>query len=764
MVAADLESKVERPYRTLRSFPSGDRNCYSLPTVAGAKYLIRMSFYYGNYDGKDSSSTLQFDLYIGVDRLTTVHGDSKVFHEALFVAWANWAPVCLVRTSPGATPFVSSVELRPLGSGLYPDLMANESMYMADRKNMGSNNSVIEYKDDLYDRYWWPMPSNPTWKNISTASPIDLASNYAVPSPVIQTAIEAVSTNTTLTLYTWRDQGSNGYEYKVYMHFADFQNSQLRQFNISFNTLRDDQYSPPYLAPFVVSNNGWYRSNDGEYNITLQATTASKLPPMINAIELYIRISHVNPRTLPRDFDAIMAIKFEYGIKKNWMGDPCFPVELGWDGVRCSNASGNTTKIIALDLSNSNLHGPISNNFTLFMALDLDYNIDQCSPLPPPTKKGNKAVIIAISVVVPVIAIGALVLVYLIWRWKTKSNVSSANPPREPELEIAPATRKYDGDALQKVENRRFTYKELEKLTNKFEKFIGQGGFGLVYYGRLEDGTEVAVKMRSESSSHGLDEFFAEVQSLTKVHHRNLVSLVGYCREKDNLALVYEYMARGSLYDHLRGNNDVRETLNWRTRLRVVVEAAQGLDYLHKGCSLPIIHRDVKTQNILLGQNLQAKIADFGLCKTYLSDTQTHISVTPAGSAGYMDPEYYHTGRLTESSDVYSFGVVLLEIVTGESPILPGQGHIIQLVKKKIAAGNISLVADARLGGAYDVSSMWKVVDTALSCTADIGVERPTMATVVVQLKESLALEEARSDSGFRGSISTIRASVTGYL
>uniref|UniRef100_A0A0E0B1U9 Protein kinase domain-containing protein n=1 Tax=Oryza glumipatula TaxID=40148 RepID=A0A0E0B1U9_9ORYZ len=717
MVAADLESKVERPYRTLRSFPSGDRNCYSLPTVAGAKYLIRMSFYYGNYDGKDSSSTLQFDLYIGVDRWTTVHGDSNGFHEALFVAWASWAPVCLVRTSPGATPFVSSVELRPLGSGLYPDLMANESMYMADRKNMGSNNSVIEYKDDLYDRYWWPMPSNPTWKNISTASPIDLASNYAVPSPVIQTAIEAVSTNTTLTLYTWKDQGSNGYEYKVYMHFADFQNSQLRQFNISFNTLKEDQYSPPYLAPFVVFNTRWYKSNDGEYNITLQATAASKLPPMINAIELYTRISHINPRTLPRDLDAIMAIKFEYGIKKNWMGDPCFPVELGWDGVRCSNASGNTTKIIALDLSNSNLHGPISNNFTLFTELEyfLDYNINPCNPPPPPTKKGNKAVIIAISVVVPVIAIGALVLVYLIWRWKTKSNVPSANPPREPELEIAPATRKYDGDALQKVENRRFTYKELEKLTNKFEKFIGQGGFGLVYYGRLEDGTEVAVKMRSESSSHGLDEFFAEVQSLTKVHHRNLVSLVGYCREKDNLALVYEYMARGSLYDHLRE----RAFELWLKP--------------HK-----------------------AKIADFGLCKTYLSDTQTHISVTPAGSAGYMDPEYYHTGRLMESSDVYSFGVVLLEIVTGESPILPGQGHIIQLVKKKIAAGNISLVADARLGGAYDVSSMWKVVDTALSCTADIGAERPTMATVVVQLKESLALEEARGDSGFRGSISTV--------
>uniref|UniRef100_J3MWR9 Protein kinase domain-containing protein n=2 Tax=Oryza brachyantha TaxID=4533 RepID=J3MWR9_ORYBR len=261
--------------------------------------------------------------------------------------------------------------------------------------------------------------------------------------------------------------------------------------------------------------------------------------------------------------------------------------------------------------------------------------------------------------------------------------------------------------------------------------------------------------MRSESSSHGLDEFFAEVQSLTKVHHRNLVSLVGYCWEKDHLALVYEYMARGSLYDHLRGNHGVTETLNWKTRVRIAVEAAQGLDYLHKGCSLPIIHRDVKTQNILLSRNLQAKIADFGLSRTYLSDTQTHISISPAGSAGYMDPEYYQTGRLTESSDVYSFGVVLLEIATGESPILPGHGHIIQRVKKKIDAGNIHMVADTRLRGAYEVSSMWKVVDIALRCTADVAVQRPTMAAVVVQLKESLALEEPHANSDIRRTVGT---------
>ncbi|XP_048527697.1 probable LRR receptor-like serine/threonine-protein kinase PAM74 [Triticum urartu] len=365
----------------------------------------------------------------------------------------------------------------------------------------------------------------------------------------------------------------------------------------------------------------------------------------------------------------------------------------------------------------------------------------------PPSR--NRTAIVSLSVVVPMVVVAVLVLSYLIWRGKKKPKISTHDPPKESELQSALGSTKSHGDHLQNTENRRFTYMELQKFTNKFERFIGQGGFGLVYYGRLEDNSEVAVKMRSESSSHGLDEFLAEVHSLTTVHHRNLVSLVGYCWEKDHLALVYEYMPRGNLCDHLRGKHG-DETLDWATRVRVVLEAAQGLDYLHKGCSLPIIHRDVKTSNILLGQNLRAKIADFGLCKTYLSETQTHISTNAAGSAGYFDPEYYHTGRLTESSDVYSFGVVLLEIATGEPPILPGHGHIVQRMKQKMATGNITSVADARLGGAYEVTSMWKLVDTAIACTADAAVGRPTMAAVVAQLKESIALEEARVDSAVR--------------
>ncbi|KXG35463.1 hypothetical protein SORBI_3002G177600 [Sorghum bicolor] len=494
------------------------------------------------------------------------------------------------------------------------------------------------------------------------------------------------------------------------------------------------------------------------------------------------------------------------------MGDPCFRTDYTWDGVKCGNTTGNTTRITSLNLSSSDLHGAVSKNFALLTALqnlDLSYNnlsgsipdsIPSLSSLRSLNVSGNQlsddslcknytgslifrhdsskstcnkkttasrknTVILVTSVVVAVLVVSAIVLACFICRAKKKSTVSVDSQTRNEQLEIAPRSRTDQGDHLQDNENRRFTYKDLEKFTDNFKQFIGQGGFGVVYFGHLEDDTEVAVKMRSESSSHGLDEFLAEVQSLTKVHHRNIVCLVGYCWEKNHLALVYEYMSQGNLYDHLRGKDAAAEALNWATRVRIVLEAAQGLDYLHKGCSPPIIHRDVKSSNILLGQNLQAKVADLGLSKTYISDGHTHISATAAGTAGYMDPEYYFTGRLTESSDVYSFGVVLLEAATGEPPLVPGQGHIVQRVKQRVSAtGDVGSVADPRLGAAYDVNSMWKVVDTAMACTAESGAGRPTMAEVVAQLKDSLALEYARGNDDDRSFPASIAASDSAAL
>uniref|UniRef100_A0A0D9XCV1 Protein kinase domain-containing protein n=1 Tax=Leersia perrieri TaxID=77586 RepID=A0A0D9XCV1_9ORYZ len=471
-------------------------------------------------------------------------------------------------------------------------------------------------------------------------------------------------------------------------------------------------YTPPYLSSGTVYTS-WFRADGGRYNISLVATAKSALPPMLNAFEVYYLINHDKPMTFPKDYMLLLSL--------------------------------------SCDLSNSNLQGPISNNFALLTALE-NLNLsgnqlngpipdslckysggqfvfsygsggDMCNKTISPSSSRNRTAILALSVVGPVLLVTILILAYLIWRVRRKPNISTHTPPQVPELRNSPASITNHLDNLQHTENRQFTYEELKKLTNNFQRLIGRGGFGSVYYGRLENNSEVVVKIRSEYSRQGLHQFLAEVKNLTKVHHKNLVSLVGKV--------------------------DVGDTLNWATRLRVSLEAAQGLDYLHKGCNLPIIHRDVKTNNILLDKNLKSKLADFGLSRTYISDTQTHISTnTATGTPGYIDPEYQLTGKLTESSDVYSFCVVLLEVATGLPPVLPNHDHthVTQYVKNNITFGNISLVADARLKESYDISSLWKVVDTAMLCTAYDVSRRPTMSAVVVQLKESLALEEAREE------------------
>ncbi|KAF3335016.1 putative leucine-rich repeat receptor-like protein kinase [Carex littledalei] len=306
------------------------------------------------------------------------------------------------------------------------------------------------------------------------------------------------------------------------------------------------------------------------------------------------------------------------------------------------------------------------------------------------------------------------------------------------------------------LENRQFTYKDLEMITNNFQREIGRGGFGIVYSGFMIDGTQVAVKLRPQTSTQGVKEFMVEAQHLTRIHHKSLVSLIGYCKDENSLALVLEYMSEGSLHDHLRGRAGGTRPLTWRDRIRIALESAQGLEYLHKGCNPPLIHRDVKPNNILLNTKLEAKIADFGMSRAFGNTNNTHVSTNHVvGTPGYVDPEYHMTMQLTAKSDVFSFGVVLLQIVTGQPAIIQGSGHengsgsgsmnmnIIQWVRQRLARGNIESVVDARMQGEYDINSIWKAADLALKCTAQNAAQRPTMTEVVVQLKECIELEAA---------------------
>ncbi|MQM12312.1 hypothetical protein Taro_045222 [Colocasia esculenta] len=244
-------------------------------------------------------------------------------------------------------------------------------------------------------------------------------------------------------------------------------------------------------------------------------------------------------------------------------------------------------------------------------------------------------------------------------------------------------------------------------------------------YPHFQWGCQVAVKLLSRLSSQGPKEFRAEAVLLTRVHHKNLVCLLGYCQDQYNLALVYEYMDQGTLQDHL-----------------------SGLDYLHNGCRPPIIHRDVKSSNILLNSEFIAKLADFGLSRAFNDEKKTDTSTAVAGTAGYLDPE------LNEKSDVYSFGIVLLEILTGQ-PVFsswPERRHIAQWVQSRLESGDgINSIVDTRLCGDYNTNSARKLLEIAMTCTFASSMRRPAMSDVMTQLKGCLQTEVARDiidDSG----------------
>ncbi|CAI0376871.1 unnamed protein product [Linum tenue] len=262
-----------------------------------------------------------------------------------------------------------------------------------------------------------------------------------------------------------------------------------------------------------------------------------------------------------------------------------------------------------------------------------------------------------------------------------------------------------------------------------------------VYRGVLPTGQLLAIKRAQRESMQGGLEFKTEIELLSRVHHKNVVSLVGFCFEQGEQMLIYEYVPNGTLSDALSGKSGI--SMEWTRRLKVAIGAARGLAYLHELADPPIIHRDIKSANILLDDRLIAKVADFGLSKPMSDSEKDHITTQVKGTMGYLDPEYYMTQQLTEKSDVYSFGVVLLEIVTGRRPIERGK-YIVREIKmamdKTKSLYNLQTVIDPAICN-ESLKGLNKFVDLALSCVHESGAERPSMGDVVKEIE--LILQQA---------------------
>ncbi|XP_064981099.1 nodulation receptor kinase-like isoform X2 [Musa acuminata AAA Group] len=292
-----------------------------------------------------------------------------------------------------------------------------------------------------------------------------------------------------------------------------------------------------------------------------------------------------------------------------------------------------------------------------------------------------------------------------------------------------------------------FSLKYIESATCNYKTLIGEGGFGTVYRGILPHGQEVAVKVRSATSTQGTREFNNEVNLLSTIMHENLVPLLGYCSENDQQILVYPFMSNGSLQDRLYAK---RKILDWPARLSIVLGAARGLMYLHTFFERCIIHRDVKSSNILLDHSMCGKVADLGFSKFAPQEEDSGASLEVRGTAGYLDPEYYSTQQLSSKSDVFSFGVVLLEIVTGREPLNihrpRSEWSLVEWAKPYIRESRIEEIVDPSIKGQYHPEAMWRVVETASCCVEPIGSYRPNMVDVVRELEDALIIENNASE------------------
>ncbi|XP_070671178.1 probable LRR receptor-like serine/threonine-protein kinase At1g67720 isoform X2 [Malus domestica] len=801
--------QVENPngnllqFQRRRDFPIDSKKyCYTLNTVERRRYLVRATFQYGSLKSEDTYP--KFELYLDATQWATVtifYVSRTYVNEMIIRASSDSVDVCICCATTGF-PFISTLELRPLNLSMYATDYEDEFfLKVAARVNFGApSKDAIRYPDDPYDRIWdsdlvkrqnYLVGVAPGTERISTSRDVDTRSREYPPVKVIQTAV--VGTKGVLS-YRLNLDGFPGMG-RAYAYFAEIE-------DLGANENRKFKLEQPFSADYnsavvnIAENaNGDYRLYEPSYmNVSLEfvlsfafvRTPDSTRGPLLNAMEIskYVQIAAKTDR---RDLAVLNVLHFMAAESLSVdEGDPCAPTP--WEWVNCSSTAppritkmwlggnyltgqfpdiSNLINLKILHLENNKLSGSLPSYLASLPSLQELYiqNNSFSGEIPAGLLRGKITfkyeyniglrkrerkqkhfkLIIGISVgVVATVSLLLLGTLLILRNLQRKSSFQRSNGKGD---SLRASTKPSTGYSISRMDEGiacYITLPDLEEATSSFSKRIGKGSFGSVYYGKMKDGKEIAVKMMAESSTHVNKQFVTEVALLSRIHHRNLVPLTGYCEEEHQCILVYEYMHNGTLRDHIHGST-TQKHLDWQTRLRIAEDAAKGLEYLHTGCNPSIIHRDVKTSNILLDINMRAKVSDFGLSRQAEEDV-THLSSVARGTVGYLDPEYYASQQLTEKSDVYSFGVVLLELISGKKPVstedFGSELNIVHWARSLILKGDVESIIDPILAGSVKVESMWRIAEVAIQCVEQHGVSRPRMQEIIVAVQDAMKIEK----------------------
>ncbi|CAN1342803.1 Nodulation receptor kinase [Linum perenne] len=753
---------------------NSEKRCYSLPTTQDRDYLIRGTFPSGKSVGSLGST---FDVLVGVTPISLVDSSGESQVEAVFRSAEQHIDFCLVHET--GDPYISQLELRPIHESRYLDGRYSTVLKLVDRVDLGNTGTPIRFPDDPQDRIWSsPDPERVNLSTIATIKNTITNSTAKVPLKVLETAV----TNETRLQFLYTDLDKRDCNYTIFFYFFELDNTVRpgqRVFDIYINEEKQE-------TSFDVWGNGSNYSEvalnvtaNGYLNLTLgRVNNKSKYGPILNAYEI-MQVYQWIQGTNQRDVRVMEKVKDglleqNKGNKKleSWSGDPCQPSS--WDGVACHYSNGSTV-ITKLDISSSRLQGQIptttaqliylkelnlSNNrfsgsipefpgSSMLTSVDLRHNdlsrnlpdslamlpqlralyygcndhvsadpstfnlsrlatdSGRCIRLRSTKKQQSFLIVIASGSLLIAVAVVAACVWFCRRKFGARRNANAKKLPMSKGAVFSIVTA--GEDPLRTINIQMFTLNYIAQATQKYKILIGEGGFGAVYRGTLPDGTEVAVKVRSSTSTQGTKEFENE-----------------------------EKQQKGKLWT---GQLDSLLPLE-------LPEAS--LTYLHTFAERCVIHRDVKSSNILLDHSMNAKVADFGFSKYAPQEGDSGVSLEVRGTAGYLDPEYYSTQHLTAKSDVFSFGVVLLEIISGREPLNiqrpRNEWSLVEWAKPFIRESRIDEIVDPGVKGLYHAEAMWRVVEVALACIETSSAYRPCMADIVRELEDALIIENNASE------------------